>query len=311
MTMLGPSAAMSTLWTQIRRLAPHVRAVLLTGAPDCGQQAVARLLRDFSTTPKRSFVQISAVDAEVHFAHPSRVTGLPADALLFIPDIDRFSLATAHNLLRIMRLRSSRLFTVVAATTQDLHALASAGRFPSDLAQALTSVRLEMPALKQRREDIPMLLGHLLSVRAPVFGSSHPTMTDGFLRAAMEHEWAGNLRELFSMANSLVEATAQTSELTAADFYRVAEIQHTHPTVETRAVRMVSLDTVTQEHISAVLRACRGNKLRAAEVLGISRSTLYRMLDAAAAPDMASAFPTEHVQTRTSGIARYGEACAS
>lgn len=280
--MLGPSAAMSQLWLQIRRLAPHIRTVLLTGAPDCGQEAVARLLLDFSAAPKRNFVQVSAADAEIRFARPSGLSSLPADIFLFLPDIDCFSPAAAENLLRVLRMRRSRLFTVVAAATQDLHALAAAGNFPQDLALLLTSVNLELPELKQRREDVPMLLGQLLALRASVSGSSAPTLSQGFLHAAMDYAWPGNLRELLCVASSLVEDGTATHELTSAEFHRAVEIQPSTPVAEAKPARMISLEAVVQEHISSVLHACRGNKLRAAEILGISRSTLYRMLDAGA-----------------------------
>jgi DNA-binding NtrC family response regulator len=282
LTMLGPSAAMAHLWLQVRRLAPHVRNVLLTGLPHCGQEAVARLLLDFSAAPKRNFVQVSAADANIYCSRHSGFVPLPADVVLFIPDLDRFSLASAESLLQIMRMRRSRLFTVVAATSRDLHALAAAGRFPNDLAHALSSVRLDMPELKQRREDIPMLLGHLLAVRASESCSASHTMSADFLHAAMEYAWPGNLQELSHVASSLVENATDGLELSASDFTRVVEIPQTAPAIAAaQQVRMISLDDVMQEHLSSVLRACRGNKVRAAEVLGISRSTLYRMLNAA------------------------------
>ena len=272
---------MSQIWSQMRRLAPHVRTVLLTGEPDCGQEAVAHMLLDLSPAPKRSFVQINAADAENSLLRPSGLSSLPADVFLFLPDVDEFSPAAAEGLLRVIRMRRSRPFTVVAAAREDLRSLVSSGRFPAELAALLTPVRLQIPRLRDRPEDLPMLLNHLFALRASQACRSAPRFSQDLLRAAMEYAWPGNLRELTRIATLLIESP-ETQELTSADFHRAVSARQTQPIDHPRPIRMVSLDTVVHEHITAVLLACRGNKLRAAEVLGISRSTLYRMLDAAA-----------------------------
>lgn len=283
LTLLGPSPAMSQLWAQIRRLAPYVRSVLLTGDPDCGQEAVARLLLDLSPAPNRTFVQISADDAEARLLRASGLASLPADVFLYIPDLHRYSPAAAEGLLRLMRARRSRPFTVVAATCEDLRALAAAGRFPTELTDALTPIRLQIPCLKQRPEDLPMLLGHLLGTGSQEREAAVPQLGQDFLRAAMDYPWPGNLRELTSVIAALLDSPAEARELTASHFHKALATRQRQRVVDPASVRLVTLDVIVQEHINSVLRACRGNKLRAAEVLGISRSTLYRMLDAAAA----------------------------
>lgn len=285
LTMLGPSAATAHLWLKVRRLAPHVRTVLLTGAPDCGQYAVARLLLDLSPAPKRSLVQLTAADANVRLNDRSGLALLPADAFLFIPDIDHYSPSAAETLLRIMRMRRSRLFTVVAVATKNLHALTAAGSFPKELAQLLTCVSFALPELKQRLEDIPLLLRHLLAPGTPVTGSAIPTFTNDFLRAAMEYTWPGNFQELARVANLLGKLVRDGRELTASDFASVVASKPAPPIMTTPAVRLVALETVVQEHVTSVLHGCGGNKLRAAEVLGVSRSTLYRMLNSAVSHD--------------------------
>lgn len=281
LSLLGPSAAMSQLWSQIRRLAPHVRAVLLTGDPDCGQEAVARLLLDLSHAPKRNFVRINAADAENTLVRPSALNSLPADVFLFLPDVDQLSPAAAEGLLRLMRMRRSRPFTVVAAASEDLRPLVSSKRFSGELADALAPIRIQIPCLKQRPEDLPMLLSHLLSVRASEAGRTLPHLAENLLRAAMEYAWPGNLSELARVTALLLESSDEALELTSADLHRALAVRPSQRPESPGTVRMVPLDTIVQEHINAVLLACRGNKLRAAEVLGISRSTLYRMLDAA------------------------------
>lgn len=281
LTLLGPSAAMAQLWTQVRRLAPHVRTVLLTGEPDCGQEAVARLLLDLSTQNHREFLRLTAADAEARLLRPTGLVSFPADVLLYLPDVHRLSLEAQEALLRLIRMRRARPFTVVAATHEDLRALVSTGHFLADLAELISPVRLAVPALRQRSEDIPMLLSHMLQARCLQLGRASSLQTgEDFLRAAMQHLWSGNLRELSQVLTWLC-ANSQGDLLRASDLQTALAHRKPTPVTTSAPVRMVTLEAVMQEHLLAVLRACRGNKLRAAEVLGISRSTLYRMLETA------------------------------
>ncbi len=280
--LLGPSSAMSQLWAQMRRLAPHVRTALLTGEPDCGQEAVARVLLDLSPHAHRSFVQVTAAEAEARLLRSAGFTSLPNDVFLFLPNVDQFSPAAQDGLLRLMRTRRSRALTVIAASTEDLRALAGLGRFSSELADALGSVRIAMPSLRQRREDLPMLISHMLMGCSQRAGVPVRQTTDEFLQAAMEHTWSGNLREL-NQTLTILCASPDGQALRAADLHRCLVAHRPQRAEAASPARLISLDTVVQEHICAVLRACQGNKVRASEVLGISRSTLYRMLDSASA----------------------------
>ncbi len=281
LTLLGPSPAMAQLWTQLRRVAAHVRTVLLTGDSDCGQEAVARLLLDFSPHGHRAFLILSAAEAEGRLLRPSGLVSFPSDVLLFLPDAHKLSRAAQGALLRLLKMRRARAFTVIAATAEDLRSLVALGRFSPELADTLGAMRLALPSLKERAEDIPMLVNHLLATYSAKHGHRMPNTSADFLRAAMAHPWSGNLRELSQILAWLC-SHAEGDVLHAADLHRAIASQHPSRAPEPAPVRLVPLDTVVQEHIVAVLSACRGNKLRAAETLGISRSTLYRMLDTAA-----------------------------
>ena len=281
LTLLGPSTAMSQLWMQLRRLAPHVRTVLLTGSPDCGQQAAARLLLDLSPHPQRPFLAMNEAEAEAHFGRPGGLNTPPAEGFLFLSEADRLSSAAQAGLLRMLRMRRSRALSVVAAASEDLRAMVGMGRFSAELAEALGTVRVALPELHERAEDLPMLLSQMLSLRSHALQQPVPQLSEEILRAAMQYSWPGNLRELSDVVEGLIAASATGEELRAAGLQRALRaVQAPKPSAP--PVRMIKLDTVVHEHIFAVLRGCRGNKLRAAEVLGISRSTLYRILDAAA-----------------------------
>ncbi len=281
-TLLGPSAAMAQLWSQMRRLAPYLRTVLLTGEADCGQEAVARLLLDLSPASHRSFLQLTAAELETRLLRPAGLVAFPSDVLLFLPDAEKLSRPAGDALLRLMKMRRARPFTVVAATSEDLRTLVGVGRFSAELAEALDAIRLALPPLAQRAEDLPMLISHILATQSAHSGQLAPQVADDFHRAAMAHSWPGNLRELSETLAALCSGD-EDDVLHGADLHRALVSGRPGHTSETASTRMVSLDTVMQEHIVCVLRACRGNKLRAAETLGISRSTLYRMLDSAAA----------------------------
>ena len=279
--LLGPSTSMSNLWYQVRRLAPHVRTVLLTGPPNTGQEATAHLLLDLSPSPHRPFLHWKEAEAEERLGRVSALSTFPNEMFLFLPEVERLSAAGQNGLLRLLRTRRARGLTVVAATLEDLRALVSVGRFSGELAECLGAVRVSLPALKDRAEDIPMLLGQMLSVRCQSASRSTPQLSEDLLRAAMKHPWTGNLRELSDVADALLAEQEPTGELRSTDLLRALSRSQLPKLPSSPAVRMIKLDTVVQEHIYAVLRGCQGNKLRAAETLGISRSTLYRMLDAA------------------------------
>ena len=282
LTLLGPSPSMAHLWGNLRRVAPHVRVVLLTGEPDCGQEAVARVLLDLSFHPQRAFVTLTAAGAEAQLLRPNGFVSLPTDLFLFVPEIDTFSIAAQEALFRLLRTRRSRPFTLVASTSEELRSLVALGRFSPELADALCSIRLGLPSLKDRLEDLPMIVNHMLATHTRELGRAMPQPAQDFLRAAMQYKWPGNLRELSNIL-SLLCSNTESTELRAADLHSAVALAQNARTFDQSPVRLVSLDTVMQEHIAIVLHACHGNKLKASEVLGISRSTLYRMLESASA----------------------------
>ena len=277
--LLGPSPAMSRLWSQLRLLAPHFRVALLTGEPGCGADAVAQALHDLSAFAGSPLVRIRAVDSDRQLRHPGALFGNAPRGALFLTDIDRLSAASQQVLMRLLRLRRHRRIAIVGSTCVDLRPLVSAGTFNGELFANLGSLRLNIPSLRERVQDIPLLTHQFLQAEATRQARSIPLLEPGLLTAISEYAWPGNLEQLRSAISWMLEHCE--GALTAADLHAaIAEVRAENEAIET-PVRMVSLDHVVQEHVRAVLIGCNGNKLRAAEVLGISRSTLYRMLDAA------------------------------
>ena len=278
LTLLGPSICMSQLWGQVRRLAPYIRTALLIGPAEAGQEAVARLMLDLSSNSRRPFLVLSPGSAEDRLGVSS--PSIPTEAFLFLPEVEKLSPGAQDNLLRLLRTRRPRALSVVAASSTDLRSEVSLGRFSAELADILTSVRIAVPSLHDRSDDIPMLLAQLIGLRCQAMDCPVPRISEDLLRAAIQHPWPGNLGELSAVVDRMLDQAIPGTELNA-EFLRHALQQPTPEVVFPSNVRMIKLDTVVHEHILAVLRACSGNKLRAAEILGISRSTLYRILETA------------------------------
>jgi|SRR5580698_490434 DNA-binding NtrC family response regulator len=284
--LIGPSPAMARLWSQLRLLAPHFRVALLTGEPGCGADAVAQALHDLSSFAGTPFIRIRAAEADRQLRHPGSLFGNATRGALFLTDIDRISPGSQQVVLRFLRLRRHRRIAIVASTGVDLRPLVSAGTFNGELFAILGSLRLQIPSLRERVQDIPLLTHQFLQAEATRQVRPMPSLEPGLMGAISDYTWPGNLDQLRSAISWMIEHCEGV--LTAADLHSaIAEVRTETELAET-PVRMVPLDHVVQEHVRAVLIGCNGNKLRAAEVLGISRSTLYRMLDAASVAGAAS-----------------------
>ena len=270
---------MARLWSQLRLLAPHFRIALLTGEVGCGADAVAQTLHDLSTLAGTRLIRVPAGDAERQLRHPGALFGNDTSGALFLTDLDRLSPAAQQMLLRLLKARRHRRIALVASTSVDLRPLVSAGTFDSELFTHISSLRLQIPCLRERVQDIPLLTHQFLQAESVRQGRAIPTLDSAFLTAVTDYTWPGNLDQLRSAIAWMLEHC--DGPLTVTDLHAaIAEVRE-EPKPTEASIRMVPLDEIVQEHVRAVLIGCNGNKLRAAEVLGISRSTLYRMLDAA------------------------------
>jgi DNA-binding NtrC family response regulator len=276
--LLGDSVAVTHLRAQVQRVGPHFRAALLTGEPGCGDEAVARALHAASPMADRLFLRLTAREADARFGRREGPGKAFTEGMLFLPEIEKLSHEAQAGLMRLLRERSPQTPRVVAYSPCGLRAMVSAGTFAEDLAAMLGAVRVGLPALRERAEDIPALMDYALGNAAEDAGMAVIGLAEGFMDEVAGSKWTGNLEQMQAAARWLVEhcagAALRAEDLCAAVSSLARQPERVQPTT-----RMVRLDYVVQEHIRAVLVACNGNKLRAAEVLGISRSTLYRMLE--------------------------------
>lgn len=280
--IVGDSAAMKRLRLQVRRIGPHFRAVLIHGERGAGKERVARALHQESVRTDEPFVVAAAGNRISYLMKMAR------GGTLFFKGIDEMPLETQDELLESLRRHEwsqeglaapQRLGTrMIASTRQDLRGLVASGRFRQELYQRIAMVQIGVPCLCERMEDLPALTMHFL---AGFERQYRQTITIG--KSAMEllqsHDWPGNVQELKSvLQDAVVKNRGGAIESWEIVFSPSTEKSggQTAGEDQTKAAR---LQDVVDRHVLRVLNDCAGNKLRAAELLGISRSTLYRMLD--------------------------------
>jgi DNA-binding NtrC family response regulator len=291
--MVGTGPAMVRLRMQVQRIGPHFRTVVLSGAAGTGKELAAGALHRLSHGADGPFVlwragEVPAEDPDTAAAAASAdIDGLVKKAhggTLFFDGINEMPLEVQSHLLQVLRrqggsqveLGASHKMQVrmIASTREDLRGLASAGRFLQELYQRLATVEITLPPLREKREDIPELAMWFLARLSLRFGKSVDEIGEAAMRRLKAHPWPGNVRELEKALRHGVER-CRGRVLEAGDLLMSAEGRAMADGLE--AVR---LQDVVEQHVLRVLKNCAGNKLRAAELLGISRSTLYRMLEA-------------------------------
>ena len=285
--LAGSSVAATQLRSQIRRVAPHFRTAVLTGEPACGDEQVARSLHGLSPAARQPLVVLGAAEAERRFTGPAQG---PAEGMVYLPEAVRMSRTAQAGLLAQLQGAQAwqhyqaqggigrGLLRVVAFAGSGLRPLVSAGGFSAELAGVLEALRVAVPRLRERAEDIPHLMSYMAQRMAEESGGRTAELSSGFLEEAARFDWPGNLAQMRAAMRLLLERSADVP-LQAGDLAEALEAMAAMQPAAPTGPRLVKLEQVVQEHIRSVLIGCNGNKLRAAEVLGISRSTLYRMLE--------------------------------
>jgi DNA-binding NtrC family response regulator len=298
--IVGDSATMQRLRLQVRRIGPHFRTVLLTGERGTGKQLVARALHAMSPGAAGPFVVCHAAAIEDALVECEEGAGTPGDmghlikkaqrGTLFLGGINEMPLEVQSRLLRVLRQYESvqsRLHAsermelrLIASTSEDVKVLAATGRFRQELYQRLATVDIALPPMRERREDLPQLAMCFLGRFAVLYGSAVREIADEAMERMQEYCWPGNVGELESvLRNGVLQSEGKVLEPHHLPVF--AEPNRSEPSM-TGVAGSVRLQDVVEQHVVRVLKDCGGNKLRTAEVLGISRSTLYRMLDAGA-----------------------------
>ncbi|HJQ20539.1 MAG TPA: sigma-54 dependent transcriptional regulator [Gemmatimonadaceae bacterium] len=298
----------SKVWTDILRLAetvaPTDSTVLIQGESGTGKEVLARFIHELSNRADAPFLSIncgalpeSLLESELFGHVKGSFTGAVKDkqglftaaahGTFFLDEIGETTPATQVKLLRALQHREvipvgatesvSVDARLIAATNRNLDDEIKTGRFRSDLYYRLNVISIHLPPLRQRRDDIPVLSEHFLhriaASRSEAPKRLHPTTAE----ALQEYQWPGNVRELENALERAIILTEGDQIMPAVLPERITE-RRAEPLISSRAPVNPTLEAVERAYIMWVLQSEGGNKSRAAEVLGIDPSTLYRKL---------------------------------
>jgi two-component system response regulator AtoC len=310
--LVGESVPIRTIIDTIERIA-HVNAtVLITGESGTGKEIVARLLHGSSPRAREALIAVNCgaipenlIESELFGHARGAFTGATEarpgrfqqahGGTLFLDEIGELPFALQVKLLRVLQEREvtpvgdSRVrpvdVRIVAATNQDLEAMVKAGKFRADLFYRLEVVRLHLPALRERREDIPLLARHFLKSMNQRF-DREVALGDDALAVMTAYAWPGNVREMENLFERLV-LLARGNMIHVDDLparLREASAETAAVAVAAKRLRNGSIDFegavagFETSLIEQALRQARGNKSRAAEILGLSRTTFIDKL---------------------------------
>ena len=298
--LVGSSPAMARILQLIQKVAPTDATVLVRGPSGSGKELVARAIHNNSPRRERPLVTIncaalqeSLLESELFGHEKGAFTGAAAakpglvevaeGGTLFIDEIGEMAVGLQAKLLRVLEDGHYRRVggtqeqhadvRVVAATNRALAEEMKAGRFREDLYYRLNVVTIEMPPLRERRQDVAELVEHFLTSRQ--IGPTRARLAPEALQALLAYSWPGNVREL---ANVLERAQilAEDAVITLDDLPDAVTAQLPPPGAE--AANPDSLSTVERRHVQEILKREKGNKVHAAKALGVSRRALYRLV---------------------------------
>ena len=298
--IVGRSPSLLDMFTKVRRIAPHFQMVLVRGDTGTGKELVANTLHLLSPRAKRPLVVCNCaalvdtlVESELFGYVKGSFTGAVEDragmieaadnGTLFLDEVGEIPLSTQAKLLRVLQNRELRRVGassprkvdvhIIAATNRDLRRMVVQGSFREDLYYRLAVVEILVPSLSERREDLPLLLRHFLDKYAREYNKPGLSLARRAEILLSGYSWPGNIRELQSM----IASCAMVSGGTLIDVADLPEWVQNQSHVQ-QENGLVSLDEMDGRHARHVLARVAGNHKRAAEVLGIGRTTLYRLL---------------------------------
>jgi DNA-binding NtrC family response regulator len=310
--MIGRSGEMEKLYRILSKVAQSSHPVLILGESGTGKELVARTLHAYGPNSQKPFLPVDCgslvptlIESELFGYVKGAFTGAnrSKDGLLvsaeggtvFLDEIGELSLDLQAKLLRALQEREVRPVgathrvpvkaRIVAATNRDLATMVESGQFRKDLFYRLNVVNLKLPALRDRKEDIPLLAAHFLD-RISREHAKKFTLSDEALRTMMRYDWPGNIREL-------EHAVERACTMSSGPVLHLGDLptQLQNQGLDARRAAVAAVDdqngagpqlmTLAEMERQAILSAIRtlnGDKLQAARLLGIGKTTLYRKL---------------------------------
>ncbi len=303
--LVSRSLAMRRACEQLQQAGPRIRLALVEGETGTGKHLLVRHIHARHASQGALVTEESTAlfgaDANVHEESLREATARAADGVLLLRNVDELTHEAQGHLLRFIRSFEASLSQekvnghrpppfpaiVICTARKALRNHVMAGTFLPEIYYRLSSIAFALPPLRDRKEDIPALAQMFIDAVSREQQRALQGLGPGALPVLLRHLWPGNVREL----ESVIRAACLSSEgqwLRPLDLVILPLEPAGEREGETALPEDFTLDGVVRRHILQVLKACAGNKARAASKLGISRSTLYRMLESDIALPMPS-----------------------
>lgn len=304
--IVGNSPALTNVLDNVKLVAPSKATVLLEGETGTGKELIAQAIHQNSNRARQAFVPVhcaalasNLLESELFGHEKGAYTGASERRIgrfeaadggtLFLDEIGEIDASTQVKLLRFLetrsfeRLGSSKRIQVdvrlVCATNRNLSKMVKSGEFREDLLYRLNVVTINLPPLRERQEDLPVLLNHYINYFAEENGLSPIEISDGAVSVLREYSWPGNIRELRNFCENTV-VLKRGNEVTEYDLdakYRNLDLLGSAPEQLSSSPTLSKEENEKRLLRNALIKA-NGNRTKAAELMGISRRTLHRKL---------------------------------
>ncbi|MFO0835404.1 MAG: sigma-54 dependent transcriptional regulator [Phycisphaerales bacterium] len=299
--LVGESPAMAGLFALVKKLSSVSSSVLIVGESGTGKELFARAIHYNGITRDKPFIAVNCgaipenlIESELFGHRKGSFTGAVKDRIgyfeaanggtLFLDEISTLPIQVQSSLLRVLEERvvvpvgDTRPrpveVRIIAASNQNLQTLCKEGKFREDLLYRLDVVRLLLPPLRQRRQDIPLLAQHFLDKYTRKMNKNVTGISNGAMRALLNHEWRGNVRELENVIErAVIFSEGRDVEATDLPFQSVASEEDTGEDLKQALMQF------ERQHIIYSLRRHNYDKAETAQHLGIGVSSLYRKLE--------------------------------
>ncbi len=269
--LVGKSAKLTKLITQVKKLATVRTPVLLVGENGTGKSAVAEILHAASGAPDTAFVRIDcSLSSEGNFrqgllgqnGEGGEWVKQAKGGTLFLQHLQCLPMAVQKELVSVLR-NTSHGFRLIATTGEDLEKLVDEGKFHDELFYRVASLPVQMPPLRERLEDIPLLAKHCAAQATnPLFDANLIEFTDDAMAVLTTYHWPGNLTELYQVVTNIA-GTTESRVVTSQQLpLRLREVKHWPTLAE-------YMSGQEKQYIDMVVHACHGDKAAAAKVLGV------------------------------------------
>lgn len=296
--IIGGSQPMNNIFNQVLKVAPTDSTVLITGESGTGKELVAKAIHTYSNRKDMEFVAVDCsslvetlLESELFGHVKGSFTGavhtkyglfeLANKGTFFFDEISNLSLKTQAKLLRVIQEREFMKvgnqkkimldIRIISASNKDLQQTIRAGEFREDLYYRLSVVPLRLPPLRNRKNDIPLLVDHFLNKFSKKIKKPVPEVSMEAMEILKEYKWPGNVRELEHIIERIL-ILEDTDMIRARDL--PSYITQGHEEFQMLSEEPLSLQDLEKKYIRHVLKRVMGKKSRAAEILGINRKTL-------------------------------------